>query len=82
MRSASASVGGHVERANLTLAHLELAFLRGAHLEGADLRAAAGLTQAQIELALGDAATGLPAGLTRPARWPAATGGGAAPAKP
>ena len=39
-----------------------------------------GLTQAQIEAAYGDAATRLPEGLTRPAHWTAATGGGAAPA--
>ena len=61
-------------------AHLEGANLCEAHLEGADLRAADGLTQAQIEAAYGDAATQLPEGLTRPARWTAATGGGAAPA--
>jgi uncharacterized protein YjbI with pentapeptide repeats len=74
--------GANIPGAVLADAHLEGADLRGAHLEGANLRAAAGLTQAQIEAALGDAATALPEGLTRPAHWTAATGGGAAPAKP
>jgi uncharacterized protein YjbI with pentapeptide repeats len=85
--------GAHLERADLTEAHLERADLRwaylegasllGAHLEGADLtEVAAGLTQAQIEVAFGDAATKLPKDLTRPARWTAPPGGGAAPAKP
>ena len=84
--------GARLERAILSEAHLGGAFLNDAHLEGAflirarlegvDLRLAKGLKQGQIEMAFGDAATQLPEGLTRPARWTAATGGGAAPAEP
>ncbi len=73
-------VQAHLEGAGLIEAHLERANLFEAHLEGADLRRAAGLTQAQIDEAFGDAETELPVGLNRPARWTAATGGGPAPA--
>ena len=41
-------------------------------LEGVDLSAAIGLEQGQIDIACGDAATRLPAGLTPPALWPCA----------
>jgi hypothetical protein len=67
----------HLEGAVLAEAHLEDADLRWAHLEGADLRGADGLTQGQIEAAYGDAATRLPAGLTRPAHWTAPGGANA-----
>lgn len=40
--------------------------LRGANLSGAELESAAGLTQAQLSQACGDATTTLPAGLTVP----------------
>jgi len=56
---------------HLTRAWLEGANLTGAVLRGANLTRAQGLTQAQVEAALGDAATRLPAGLERPARWAA-----------
>jgi uncharacterized protein YjbI with pentapeptide repeats len=72
-------VAAHLEGADLTEAHLEgadleAAYLEGAdlteaHLEGADLREANGLTQDQLDQALGDAETQLPEGLTRPAHW-------------
>jgi uncharacterized protein YjbI with pentapeptide repeats len=76
----AALVGTHLEGANLMWAHLEGARLSWAHFEGANLfdahlegadslRWAVGLTQAQIDVAFGDAATRLPDGLTRPARW-------------
>ena len=39
-------------------------------IEGADLSGAKGLVQGQIDIACGDAATKLPAGLTPPAKWP------------
>jgi hypothetical protein len=58
----------HLEGADLNLAHLESACLRKAHLEGAYLHGA-GLTQAQIEAAIGDAKTELPEKLSRPAHW-------------
>jgi uncharacterized protein YjbI with pentapeptide repeats len=57
------------EGADLDGAHLEGAYLHGAHLDGADLSAADGLTQEQIDEAIGDAETQLPEGLTRPAHW-------------
>ncbi len=74
--------GAHLEGTNLYEAHLEGAFLPWAHLEGtkldeahlegADLQITEGLTQAQLDVALGDTATVLPEGLTRPAHWPPA----------
>ncbi len=62
-----AGLGG----ANLTDARVGGANLTRAGLGGANLTDAGGLTQAQVEAALGDAATRLPAGLERPARWAA-----------
>jgi hypothetical protein len=59
-----------LERAGLHRAHLNGATLTDAHLKGVDLRDAIGVTQAQIDLAYGDAYTLLPEGLTRPAHWP------------
>jgi Pentapeptide repeats (8 copies) len=56
---------------HLTRAELEGADLTGARLLGANLTGAEGLTQAQIEAALGDAATRLPTGLERPPSWTA-----------
>ncbi|WOS61367.1 pentapeptide repeat-containing protein [Sinorhizobium fredii] len=46
------------------------AFLFLTRIEGLDLSAAKGLTQDQVDLACGDAATKLPAGLTAPDKWP------------
>ncbi len=45
--------------------------LDGANLSGADLSGAIGLTQAQVDTALGNGATKLPVGLSMPASWPA-----------
>lgn len=59
----------HLEGANLTLSDLSEAGLSLAHLEGADLHATRGLTQEQIESALGDGRTILPDHLSRPAHW-------------
>lgn len=46
------------------------AFMFLTRIEGLDLSAAAGLEQAQIDLACGDASTKLPTGLSAPATWP------------
>lgn len=46
------------------------AFMFLARLEGVDLSTATGITQAQVDIACGDDATVLPAGLTKPAGWP------------
>ncbi|ANL27114.1 pentapeptide repeat-containing protein [Rhizobium phaseoli] len=48
----------------------ERAFMFLTRIEGLDLSAAAGLEQAQIDLACGDASTKLPSGLSAPATWP------------
>ena len=64
-------IGADLRCADLTLADLTGADLRGANLSGADLRGSLFLTQSQVDAALGDAGTGLPASLTRPAHWPA-----------
>ena len=42
---------------------------KGAEIHGADLELACGITQSQIDDALGDADTKLPLGLTRPDHW-------------
>jgi DnaJ-domain-containing protein 1 len=55
--------------AKLAYADLNNARLDGANLCGADLRHARGLTQAQINQALGDHRTALPANLTMPKAW-------------
>ncbi|MFI0235249.1 pentapeptide repeat-containing protein [Streptomyces sp. NPDC016845] len=57
--------------ADLRFADLIGADLRDTRLAGADLTGAVFLTQAQVNAAHGDAATKLPPGLTRPARWTA-----------
>jgi len=49
------------------------AFMYLTRIEGLDLSAASGLQQAQIDIACGDAATKLPAGLSAPASWPCAS---------
>src|SRR3954462_12105819 len=64
----------HLDGADLIAAHLDRADLSAAHLEGADRRGATGVTQGQIDVALGDAATKLPDGLPRPRRWTAEAG--------
>jgi hypothetical protein len=61
-------------RTDLQGADLRLADLLGADLRGADLRAAnlgdaIFLTQTQVQAAVGDARTALPAVLTRPEHW-------------
>jgi hypothetical protein len=56
--------GAKLARANLLGAQLV-----GANLCGADLRLAKGLTQAQLDQALGDSRTSLPTHLARPERW-------------
>jgi uncharacterized protein YjbI with pentapeptide repeats len=48
-------------------ARMNGAALTGANLSGAELAGAAGLTQAQLNTACGDATTTLPAGMTLPA---------------
>lgn len=55
--------------ADLTDADLLGADLRDADLRGADLSGALFLTQPQLAAAVGDAATWLPARLSRPAHW-------------
>jgi uncharacterized protein YjbI with pentapeptide repeats len=55
--------------ADLRLADLTGADLRDARLHGADLSTALFVTQAQLNAALGDAETLVPASLERPARW-------------
>ena len=52
--------------------HLKGATMTGAYLHGADLREAVGITQEQLNTALGDHTTKLPSGLTYPDHWPKA----------
>ena len=70
--------GANLRGANLTGADLVEADLRGAslteaNLTGADLRGATGITQEQLEQAIGDEAIKLPEGFTRPASWTTGT---------
>jgi uncharacterized protein YjbI with pentapeptide repeats len=62
-------IGAIARGADLREADLTGADLRGADLAGARLERAIFLTQAQIDLAKGDATTALPALLTRPPHW-------------
>jgi hypothetical protein len=43
--------------------------LHDAHVEGAKMRWVRGLTQGQIDVAIGDEETELPEDLTRPEHW-------------
>jgi len=61
--------GANLQGANLQGANLQGANLQGANLQGADLRYAKGLTQDQIEQAIGDNYTTLPKGIDRPKSW-------------
>jgi uncharacterized protein YjbI with pentapeptide repeats len=62
-------IGADLAGADLTGADLTGADLRAADLSGADLAGAIFLTQSQLDAARGDAGTGLPASLVRPAHW-------------
>ncbi len=62
-------IGADLRAADLRLADVTGADLRGANLAGADLRTTLFLTQAQLDAARGDASTGLPPTLRRPAHW-------------
>jgi hypothetical protein len=62
-------IGADLRGADLHRADLLGADLRAADLRGADLTGAIFLTQPQLTAATGDAATALPAALTRPAHW-------------
>jgi uncharacterized protein YjbI with pentapeptide repeats len=62
-------VEAHLEEAHFGGANLARADLHDAHVEGAKMRWARGLTQAQIDAAIGDEETELPEDLARPEHW-------------
>jgi uncharacterized protein YjbI with pentapeptide repeats len=62
-------VGADLSDADLYLADVIGADLRGANIAGAQLADSLFLTQFQVNAASGDAATTLPAALSRPAHW-------------
>ena len=62
-------IGADLRGAALAAADLTGADTRGADLRGADLSACLFLIQSQLEAAIGDPATGVPASLARPAHW-------------
>ncbi|MFC6066909.1 pentapeptide repeat-containing protein [Streptomyces ochraceiscleroticus] len=62
-------IAADLSGADLRSADLIGADLRDADLRGADLTGAVFLTQAQLNAARGDAQTGLPESLVRPAHW-------------
>ena len=68
-------IGADLRGADLRRADLLGADLRAADLRGADLTGALFVTGPQLTAATGDAGTRLPAGLARPAHWPATTTG-------
>ncbi|WP_018504906.1 pentapeptide repeat-containing protein [Parafrankia discariae] len=61
--------GAELSWATLAAAVLDGADFSAARLNGADFSSARGLTQMQVDAALGDDRTRLPAGLVRPASW-------------
>jgi uncharacterized protein YjbI with pentapeptide repeats len=73
--SSTSLVGALLVEVNFEDADLSRSNMSGAELRGAQFRRTnlhgAIVTQAQIETALGDLATRLPAGLTRPSHWTA-----------
>jgi uncharacterized protein YjbI with pentapeptide repeats len=62
-------IGARLAGADLRQADLIGADLRGGDLTGADLTGALFLTQSQLEAAIGDAVTAIPADLLRPRHW-------------
>jgi uncharacterized protein YjbI with pentapeptide repeats len=62
-------IGADLRDADLGLADLTGADLRDAELRNADLTTSIFLTQSQLDAAKGDARTGLPPSLSRPAHW-------------
>jgi uncharacterized protein YjbI with pentapeptide repeats len=62
-------IGADLTGADLRRADLIGADLRDANLAGADLTGAIFVTQTQLNAALGDQRTRIPAGLTRPSHW-------------
>ncbi|WP_426245709.1 pentapeptide repeat-containing protein [Nocardioides sp. LHG3406-4] len=64
-------LGADLRECDLSDTDLLGADLRGADVRGADLSAAVFLTQPQVNATTGDGKTRLPAGLSRPGRWPA-----------
>lgn len=65
----------NLSRTNLTGSTLDGADITGAYtylmrIEGVDLSAVKGLTQAQLDIACGDAATRLPSGVSASTSWP------------
>ena len=62
-------IGADLRGADLRDADLLGADLRDTDLRGGDLSTALFLTQPQVNGAVGDPATTLPEGLSRPARW-------------
>ncbi|WP_433089697.1 pentapeptide repeat-containing protein [Dactylosporangium sp. CA-052675] len=63
-------IGADLRGADLGNADVIGADLRGADLSGADLRGTLFLIQSQLDAAVGDASTKVPARLHRPAHWP------------
>jgi uncharacterized protein YjbI with pentapeptide repeats len=62
-------IAADLKNADLRMADLTGADVRDTDLSGADLTGSLFLTQAQINAAVGDAATKLPPALARPAHW-------------
>jgi uncharacterized protein YjbI with pentapeptide repeats len=69
-------IGADLRGADLRLADMIGADLRAADLSGADLVDSIFLTQFQVNAAKGDAATKLPAALSRPSHWTATASAG------
>lgn len=72
-------IAADLRRCDLAGVDLLGADLRDARLDGADLSDALFLTQLQVDAAQGDAATVLPAALTRPSSWLYPTQGDSSP---
>ena len=75
-------IGADLRRADLSRADVIGADLRGADLRGADLSGAIFLIQAQLDAAVGDAATRIDGTLRRPAHWSPARDGSTSRSEP
>ena len=67
---AASFVSSSLRRTDFTDADVDKTNFTGAHVEGANFALATNLTQSQLESAIGDRQTRVPANLRIPSSWP------------